>query len=45
MCNEVVIVLADYLLNNAAPVSGVNGPKTEAELFAEYWATRRRMPG
>jgi uncharacterized protein len=41
MPNEVVIRLAGYLLNNATPVSGVNGPKTETELFAEYWATRR----
>lgn len=30
--------LADYLLKGQAPVPGVNGPKTEADFFAECWA-------
>lgn len=37
---QAVVILTDYLLDTGAPVPGVNGPKTEADLFAEYWATK-----
>jgi hypothetical protein len=40
MANEALIGLTDYLLTDTAPVSGVNGPQAEAELFAERWAAK-----
>jgi uncharacterized protein len=40
MAKEALIGLADYLLTDAAPVSGVNGPQSQADLFAEHWVAR-----
>jgi predicted GNAT family acetyltransferase len=41
MPNEALLTLADYLLSNGAPLSGVNGPSPMADLFAQYWAEKK----
>jgi predicted GNAT family acetyltransferase len=40
MPHPAVTLLADYLLEGAASVPGVLGPKAEAKLFANYWTSK-----
>jgi predicted GNAT family acetyltransferase len=40
MPHPAVTLLADYLLEEAASVPGVLGPKAEAKLFANYWTSK-----
>ena len=38
MPDEGVIALADFFTARRVPVPGVLGPRTEAKIFADYWA-------
>ena len=40
MPHPAVTLLADYLLEGAASVPGVLGPKAEAKLFANHWTSK-----
>jgi len=40
MPHSAVTLLADYLLEGAASVPGVLGPKAEAKLFANHWTSK-----
>lgn len=42
MPDEAVIELADYMLSVSAPVPGLAGIASKAELFANYWIGRTR---
>jgi uncharacterized protein len=43
MPDDAVIELADYMLSVSAPVPGLVGSASKAELFANYWTGRTRQ--